>query len=124
MPKYTINLFGNNIECELQAQDGKLEIKISEEKQEALKSYIARALSRYGHLAEGEAMSFHELICKSIEVEKNLGGRMSEPTVKLPYEFAPETKEKLIEAASLQDISATQLLIRIIESKYKSVFDQ
>lgn len=124
MPQYAINLFGNNIECELNVTDGKLEIEISDDKQEALESYLARVLLRYGHFQDGEALSFHDLISRAIEVEKNLGGRMSEPTVKLPYEFTPETKEKLIEAAALQDISATQLLIRIIESKYNSVFEQ
>ncbi|ETT31338.1 hypothetical protein C162_32326, partial [Paenibacillus sp. FSL R7-269] len=39
----------------------------------------------------------------------------------LPYEFQPEIKEKLIEAAALQEISATQLLIRIIENKYQEI---
>ncbi|WP_261808079.1 hypothetical protein [Paenibacillus sp. N3.4] len=60
---------------------------------------------------------------KGIEVEKNIGGNMSEPKIKLPYEVAPEVKEKLIEISAIQGLSATQLLIKLIESKYQSVIN-
>ncbi|OMF26544.1 hypothetical protein BK134_22015, partial [Paenibacillus peoriae] len=63
------------------------------------------------------------MISKAIQVEKSMGGRMSEPKLKLPYEFAPEVKEKLIECADLQDTSATQLLIRLIDQKYQEVMN-
>ncbi|MCY9517846.1 hypothetical protein [Paenibacillus apiarius] len=74
MLQYTINLFGNSIECELNVTNGKLEIEISDDKQEALKNYLARVLLRYGYLEDREALSFHDLISRAIEVEKNLGG--------------------------------------------------
>ncbi|MNJ79393.1 hypothetical protein D3C77_773980 [compost metagenome] len=64
-----------------------------------------------------------ELVQSAIETEKSLNGSMSEPKIKLPYEFQPDIKEKLIEAADLQDMSATQLLIRLIEQKYQSVME-
>lgn len=122
--KYKIKLFGNNIDCNLSVEDGSLVIRLPDEEQEKFNSYLSRVLLRYGASSGEVSTSLEEMLYKAIEVEKSIGGHMSEPTVKLPYEFQPEIKEKLIEAAVLQDISATQLLIRIIETKYKEVMEQ
>ncbi|WP_240344276.1 hypothetical protein [Paenibacillus sp. SYP-B3998] len=118
-----INLFGNNVDCILNVEDENLIITFSDENQKALKAYLKRVLQRYGHNSEAQQLSFQNLLEKGIEVEKNIGGNMSEPKIKLPYEFAPEVKEKLIEASAIQGLSATQLLIKLIESKYQSVIN-
>lgn len=118
--KYSINLFGYNVDCDLRAVDGEVSIELSEDNQKALKQYLIRVLPKYGREATNES-SLESLLELAIDAEKTLEGRMVEPKLKLPYEFQPEIKEKLIEAASLQDMSATQLLIRIIEKKYQEV---
>lgn len=121
--KYNINLFGNNFDCDLKVQNNSLVIELDEENQSTLKSYLSRVLLKYTLLDEEENDQLEVMINKAIQVEKQLSGRMSEPKLKLPYEFAPEVKEKLIECADLQDTSATQLLIRLIEQKYQQVID-
>lgn len=120
--KYSINLFGYNLDCVLAVQDGNIQIAIPSNEQNSLKAYLSRVLERYTELSSSDTESIEVLVQKAIEVEKQMNGRMSEPRIKLPYEFLPETKEKLIEAASLQDLSATQLLIRMVEDKYQEVF--
>ncbi|USG67776.1 hypothetical protein NDK47_11075 [Brevibacillus ruminantium] len=117
--KYSINLFGYHTECQLSVEHGKLIVDISGEEQKALEAYLTRVLPRYGKDPTGSTLS--EMINQAIEAEKQVSGHMSEPKIKLPYEFMPEIKEKLIEAANLQDMSATQLLIKLIEKKYQSV---
>ncbi|MHB0862668.1 hypothetical protein ACYCS5_15835 [Paenibacillus sp. SEL3] len=119
--KYNINLFGNNFDCELHVQDNTLSIALDEDNQKALKSYLSRVLQKYTEVNILEKDSLELMVNKAIQVEKNMGGRMSEPKLKLPYEFAPEVKEKLIECADLQETSATQLLIRLIDQKYHEV---
>ncbi|WP_311081317.1 hypothetical protein [Paenibacillus polymyxa] len=121
--KYNINLFGNNFDCELDIQDDNLTIALNQENQKALKSYLSRVLLKYTEFNDAEKDSLELMINKAIQVEKSMGGRMSEPKLKLPYEFAPEVKEKLIECADLQDTSATQLLIRLIDQKYQEVMN-
>lgn len=121
---YTINLFGNQTKCELLVEGNSLIIKVSENEQIRLERYINRILSRYGKLPVQSEFSLQEMINCAIELEKNISGNLSEPTVKLPYEFLPEVKEMLVETASLQGISATQLLIKIIEDKYDELFNQ
>lgn len=121
MVKYSINLFGNNMDCELHVEQEQVVIKFSKDQQKELKSYLYRTLDRYAGIAAG-TLGLEEMLQKAVEIEKSLGGKMTEPTVKLPYEFMPETKEKLIEAAALQGVSATQLLIRIINDKYETEF--
>ncbi|URJ47335.3 hypothetical protein MF628_001960 [Paenibacillus polymyxa] len=121
--KYNINLFGNNFDCELDIQDDNLTIALNQENQKALKSYLSRVLLKYTEFIDAEKDSLELMISKAIQVEKSMGGRMSEPKLKLPYEFAPEVKEKLIECADLQDTSATQLLIRLIDQKYQEVMN-
>jgi hypothetical protein len=121
--KYNINLFGNNFDCELDIQDDTLTIALNQDNQKALKSYLSRVLLKYTEFNDAEKDSLELMIKKAIQVEKNMGGRMSEPKLKLPYEFAPEVKEKLIECADLQDTSATQLLIRLIDQKYQEVMN-
>ncbi|MGG4186682.1 hypothetical protein ABEW24_25445 [Paenibacillus jamilae] len=121
--KYNINLFGNNFDCELDIQDDTLTIALNQENQKALKSYLSRVLLKYTEFNDAEKDSLELMINKAIQVEKSMGGRMSEPKLKLPYEFAPEVKEKLIECADLQDTSATQLLIRLIDQKYQEVMN-
>lgn len=118
--KYSINLFGYNADCQLRIKGEELSIEISEENQKALRQYLIRVLPKYGRELSSES-SLQSLVELAIDAEKTLDGRMAEPKLKLPYEFQPEIKEKLIEAASLQDISATQLLIRIIEKKYQEI---
>lgn len=122
--KYSINLFGYNVDSKLTVENGSIHIAITEEDQHALQNYLVRALPRYGiDLAVDE--SLEQLIAHAIAVEKNMTkGHMSEPRIKLPYEFQPEIKDKLIEAAELQDMSATKLLIRLIEKKYQEVMGQ
>ncbi|MNO36049.1 hypothetical protein D3C76_261120 [compost metagenome] len=117
---YSINLFGYNVDCVLEVNQDELQIGIPLEGRQALKQYLIRVLPRYGRETSRES-SFEELLKLALDVEKTLDSRMAEPKLKLPYEFQPEIKEKLIEAAALQDISATQLLIRIIEKKYQEV---
>ncbi|MMZ52920.1 hypothetical protein GRP75_04600 [Paenibacillus sp. OT2-17] len=121
--KYNINLFGNNFDCELDIQDDTLTIALNQDNQKALKSYLSRVLLKYTEFSDAEKDSLELMISKAIQVEKSMGGRMSEPKLKLPYEFAPEVKEKLIECADLQDTSATQLLIRLIDQKYQEVMN-
>ncbi|MXO77156.1 MULTISPECIES: hypothetical protein [Paenibacillus] len=121
--KYNINLFGNNFDCELDIQDDTLTIALNQDNQKALKSYLSRVLLKYTEFSDAEKDSLELMINKAIQVEKSMGGRMSEPKLKLPYEFAPEVKEKLIECADLQDTSATQLLIRLIDQKYQEVMN-
>lgn len=118
--KYPINLFGYTVECEINIEGEKFNVGIPEEGQRALKQYLVRVLPKYGR-ESSSGSSLQSLVELAIDAEKTLDGKMVEPKLKLPYEFQPEIKEKLIEAASLQDISATQLLIRIIENKYQEV---
>ncbi|MFB5268609.1 hypothetical protein ACE41H_17750 [Paenibacillus enshidis] len=120
--KYSINLFGMNVDCDIKIDiDGEnFGIELPEESQKALKQYLIRVLPKYGREASKES-SFDSLVELALEAEKSLDGHMVEPKLKLPYEFQPEIKEKLIEAAALQGISATQLLIRIIENKYQEI---
>jgi|HigsolmetaAR203D_1030402.scaffolds.fasta_scaffold02978_5 hypothetical protein len=118
--KYTLNLFGYSIDCQLSFPDGKLQITVAEEDQASLRAYLIRVLVKYGRETEKHDR-LEDLVRDAIEIEKNMNGHLSEPKIKLPYEFQPEIKEKLIEAAELQDMSATQLLIRLIERKYQSV---
>ncbi|WP_339270650.1 hypothetical protein NYE54_05585 [Paenibacillus sp. FSL K6-1330] len=121
--KYMINLFGYNVDCEIRVNNDALSIEIPEENQLALKQYLIRVLPKYGREASVDS-PLQLLVDLAIEAERTLDGRMVEPKLKLPYEFQPEIKEKLIEAAALQDMSATQLLIRIIEKKYQEVMGQ
>jgi hypothetical protein len=118
--KYNINLFGYNVDCELRIKDDKLGIEILEDNQSSLKQYLTRVLPKYGREVSNDS-SLETLIQLAIDAEKTLDGRMAEPKLKLPYEFQPEIKEKLIEAAAMQEMSATQLLIRIIEKKYQEI---
>ncbi|MEK4462813.1 hypothetical protein MHB56_11235 [Paenibacillus sp. FSL H8-0315] len=118
--KYTINLFGYNVDCQLTVGNEGLHINILEDDQRALKQYLIRVLPKYGREVSS-ASSLQTLLELALDAEKTLEGRMAEPKLKLPYEFHPEIKEKLIEAASLQEMSATQLLIRIIEKKYQEI---
>ena len=119
---YSLNLFGYQAECTIHVVNGKLTLELSDEVQKGIYSYLIRTLGKYGVPVDRKTTNFYELVQKAIEIEKTLGGHMVEPKIKLPYEFAPETKEKLIIAADKQNISATQLLIRLIENKYQSVF--
>ncbi|WP_440114485.1 hypothetical protein [Paenibacillus sp. QZ-Y1] len=118
--KYSINLFGFMVDCEFKIDGENFGIEIPEENQKALKQYLIRVLPKYGREASNDS-SLDTLVKLALDAEKSLDGRMVEPKLKLPYEFQPEIKEKLIEAAALQEISATQLLIRIIENKYQEV---
>ncbi|GIP09455.1 hypothetical protein [Paenibacillus macerans] len=118
--KYSINLFGYNLDCQLKIDGESLHIEIPEDNQKALKQYLIRVLPKYGR-ESSSAFSLQELVKLAIDAEKTLEGHMAEPKLKLPYEFQPEIKEKLVEAAALQDMSATQLLIRLIEKKYQEV---
>jgi len=120
--KYSINLFGLNVDCDIKIDGEKFGIEVSDEGQRALKQYLIRVLPKYGREASKES-SFDSLVELAVDAEKSLDGRMVEPKLKLPYEFQPEIKEKLIEAAAIQGISATQLLIRIIENKYQEIMD-
>lgn len=121
--KYTINLFGFQVDAQLTFQDGNMQIGLSEQDQKALRAYLIRAIPRYGQEPSSQS-TLEDLVEQAIAVEKQLSGHMSEPRIKLPYEFQPSIKEKLIEAAELQDISATQLLIRLVEQKYEEVMKQ
>lgn len=121
--KYTLNLFGYAVDCGLAFTDGNMRIEIAEEDQASLKAYLRRVLVKYGRDMK-DTDTLEALVQDAIEVEKSMNGHLSEPKLKLPYEFQPEIKEKLIEAAELQDMSATQLLIRLIERKYQSVFGE
>lgn len=120
--KYAINLFGYNVDCRLQVEHGELKVEILEEDQKALKQYLIRVLPKYGR-ETSSASSLEKLLELALDAEKTLEGHMAEPKLKLPYEFQPEIKEKLIEAAAIQGVSATQLLIRIIEKKYQEIFE-
>ena len=121
--KYTINLFGYQCDVILTFNDETMQISITEEDQKALKAYLIRTIPRYGQEPVNES-SLKDLVQQSIAIEKQINARMSEPRIKLPYEFQPIIKEKLVEAAELQNLSATQLLIRLIEKKYKEVMNQ
>lgn len=118
--KYTLKLFGHPVECTLDASNDELKILLDKESQTGLQEFLKRVLPRYGKDTDN-LTSMNELVQAAVDAEAMLDGQMSEPTVKLPYEFQPEVKEKLVKAASIQGISATQLLIRIIEKKYKSI---
>ncbi|MEX3620734.1 hypothetical protein [Paenibacillus glucanolyticus] len=120
--KYTINLFGYNVDCKISIGSEGLSIEIPDENQNALRQYLVRVLPKYGRTATNDS-SLETLIELAIDAENTLDGHMVEPKLKLPYEFQPEIKEKLIKAAAIQDISATQLLIRIIEKKYQEVME-
>ncbi|BFH60183.1 hypothetical protein [Paenibacillus azoreducens] len=119
--KYNLNLFGYTVDCLLSFPNGTMRIEISEEDQAALRAYLLRVLVKYGREPQPQD-SLENLVRDAIEIEKGMNGHLSEPKLKLPYEFQPEIKEKLIEAAELQDMSATQLLIRLIERKHQNVF--
>lgn len=120
--KYPLTLFGYSVDGEFIFNGEQFQLEISKEDQESLKYYLARALPRYNVSPKS---TLEGLITQAIEVEKTIPkGHMSEPRLKLPYEFQPEIKEKLIEAAEMQDISATKLLIRLIEKKYQNVIEQ
>ncbi|WP_136608094.1 hypothetical protein [Paenibacillus dokdonensis] len=119
--KYNLNLFGYTIDCHVTFPDGKMHIEIAEEDQTSLRAYLLRVLVKYGR-EPGPKDRLESLIQDAIEIEKGMSGHLSEPKLKLPYEFQPDIKEKLIEAAELQEMSATQLLIRLIERKHQSVF--
>ncbi|MFE6074711.1 hypothetical protein ACFVQB_09570 [Paenibacillus sp. NPDC057886] len=121
--KYSINLFGFMVDCDFKIDGENLGIEIPEENQKALKQYLIRVLPKYGREASNDS-SLDTLVKLALDAEKSLDGRMVEPKLKLPYEFQPEIKEKLIEAAALQEISATQLLIRIIENKYQEIMGE
>lgn len=119
--KYALNLFGYTVDCRIDFPDGTMRIDIDDEDQAALRAYLLRVLVKYGR-QPGPQDSLESLVQAAIEIEKGMSGHLSEPKLKLPYEFQPEIKEKLIEAAELQDMSATQLLICLIERKHQSVF--
>ncbi|SDS43277.1 hypothetical protein SAMN05444162_1465 [Paenibacillaceae bacterium GAS479] len=120
--KYPITLFGYSVDFEFIFDGEHFQLVVSKEDQESLKHYLIRALPRYNISPES---TLEGLIAQAIAVEKTIPkGHMSEPRLKLPYEFQPEIKEKLIEAAEIQEISATKLLIRLIEKKYQSVIEQ
>ncbi|MEK5586624.1 hypothetical protein MKZ21_30665 [Paenibacillus sp. FSL P2-0536] len=121
--KYSVNLFGYLVDCDIKIEGEHFGIEISEENQKALKQYLIRVLPKYGREASNDS-SLDSLVKLALDAEKTLDGRMVEPKLKLPYEFPPEIKEKLIEAAALQEISATQLLIRIIENKYQEIIGE
>ncbi|WP_289141820.1 hypothetical protein [uncultured Brevibacillus sp.] len=118
--KYNLNLFGYGVECQLTFSNDKMHMEIAEEDQLSLKAYLLRVLVRYGYEPKAND-TLENLVQHAIEFEKGMNGHLSEPKLKLPYEFQPEIKEKLIEAAELQGMSATQLLIRLIERKYQSI---
>ncbi|MCL6663496.1 hypothetical protein [Paenibacillus amylolyticus] len=121
--KYSINLFGLMVDCDININGERLGIEIPEENQKALKNYLKRVLPKYGREVSNDS-TLDSLVKLALDAEKTLDGRMVEPKLKLPYEFQPEIKEKLIEAAALQEISATQLLIRIIENKYQEIIGE
>ncbi|MBW4084196.1 hypothetical protein [Paenibacillus sp. S150] len=121
--KYPITLFGYSVDGEFIFDDEQFQLVIDKEDQASLKYYLIRALPRYNIQPSAEA-SLEDLIKQAIAVEQSMKGFISEPRLKLPYEFQPEIKEKLIEAAEIQGISATKLLIRLIEKKYQSVVEQ
>ncbi|MWV45667.1 hypothetical protein GRF59_18805 [Paenibacillus sp. HJL G12] len=121
--KYGLNLFGYTVDCDLTFPNGKMHMEIAEEDQASLRAYLLRVLVKYGREPR-QKDSLDNLIRDAIEIEKGMSGHLSEPRIKLPYEFQPDIKEKLIEAAELQEMSATQLLIRLIERKHQSVFGE
>ena len=121
--KYSLNLFGYSVDCKFTFQNGKMYLEITEEEQTFLRAYLLRVLVKYGYEPQASDTLEH-LVQHAIEIEKDINGHLSEPKLKLPYEFQPEIKEMLINAAELQGISATQLLIRLIEKKYQSVFGE
>lgn len=115
--KYSVNLFGYKLECDLRVDNGLLFIDCSEEKQVFLKNYLLRVLPKY-NVEVSPDDPFEDLVRSAIEAEKMLKGHLSEPTTKLPYDLKPEIKDMLVEIAEANDTSATQQLIRIIENKY------
>lgn len=119
--RYSVNLFGRHVDSELILDNGKLILTINEDETRSLLAYLRRALDKYVQLQPEDTATNEALIRKAIEVEETLPGHLNEPTVKLPYEVTPETKQKLIEAAEIQKLSATKLLIRLIEQKYQEV---
>lgn len=118
--KYNINLFGLHVDCDIKINGDHFGIELPEDSQKALKQYLIRVLPKYGRETSKDSF-FNSLVELALEAEKSLDGHMVEPKLKLPYQFHPEIKEKLIEAAALQGVSATQLLIRIIENKYEEI---
>lgn len=118
--KYSLNMFGYSIDSTLVFTGEKMKVEIAEEDQASLRAYLLRVLSRYGYEPKFSD-SLEQLVQYAIEAETGISGHLSEPKLKLPYEFQPEIKEMLVEAAELQNLSATQLLIRLIEKKYQSV---
>lgn len=121
--RYNINLFGYSIDCTFMLLNGKMQLEFAEEHQASLYAYLFRVLERYGYKPTATD-TLEQLIQKAIEIEKDVSGHLSEPKLKLPYEFRPEIKEMLIEAAEIQDMSATQLLIRLIEKKYQGIIGE
>ncbi|WP_342551569.1 hypothetical protein [Paenibacillus sp. FSL R7-0652] len=121
--KYSINLFGLMVDCDIKINGERLSIEIPDENQKAVKNYLKRVLPKYGREVSTDS-TLESLVKLALDAEKTLDGRMVEPKLKLPYEFQPEIKEKLIEAAALQELSATQLLIRIIENKYQEIIGE
>jgi hypothetical protein len=121
--KYSINLFGLTVDCDIKINGERLSIEIPDENQKAVKNYLKRVLPKYGREVSTDS-TLESLVKLALDAEKTLDGRMVEPKLKLPYEFQPEIKEKLIEAAALQELSATQLLIRIIENKYQEIIGE
>ncbi|WP_342551566.1 hypothetical protein [Paenibacillus sp. FSL R7-0652] len=121
--KYSSNLFRLNVDCDIKINGERLSIEIPDENQKAVKNYLKRVLPKYGREVSTDS-TLESLVKLALDAEKTLDGRMVEPKLKLPYEFQPEIKEKLIEAAALQELSATQLLIRIIENKYQEIIGE
>ncbi|MEX1031506.1 MAG: hypothetical protein WDZ91_15895 [Paenibacillaceae bacterium] len=121
--KYTVNLFGFPLDGTIDADNHHLAINFAEDELHRFKTYLQRVLPKYTDLTKEDTQSINRLIQRAIEAENSMGGRMSEPTIKLPYEVTPEIKEKLVQSAAMQGTSATQLLIRIIESKYHSMIN-
>ncbi len=117
-----MNLFGYKTNCLVNVHNESISITLPDENQKVLQNYLRRVLKKYGQHTENDALEV--LISKAIQVENHLGTHMSEPKVKLPYEVLPEIKEKLIEAATIQGLSATQLLIRIIETQCESILSE
>lgn len=120
--RYSVNLFGRHVDTELIFDNEQLVLTINADETRSLLAYLHRALDKYIQLQPEDTASVESLIRKAIEVEETLPGHLNEPTVKLPYEVTPETKQKLIEAAEIHKLSATKLLIRLIEQKYQEVF--
>lgn len=119
--KYNVNLFGMSIETQLRiTEENNVVLCMNNEEQKRFKKYLIRVLTKYIDFSPTGNESFEVLLKKALEIEQTMG-RMNEPTLKLPYEVTPDIKDKLVKAAELQDTSATQLLIRLIEHKYENI---